>query len=209
MGPIPSDNEGMKYIFVFVDAFSRFTILKASKTNTANEVAYALIHSVIANYGIPFHIHSDNGSEFSNSVLTELFSLLNITNSFAIPHHHQSNGLVERRNRDVNQNLKRLIYDINDFQNWASHLPIIQLIINSKLHSTTKFTPYQLLFGIDTNPRRPSNDLLNILLKKPVTKIPFINDLVSRTSALKRNMGKSRQESEILINCTQHPRKPH
>ncbi|KAL0238087.1 hypothetical protein GEMRC1_012560 [Eukaryota sp. GEM-RC1] len=128
MGPIPSDNEGMKYIFVFVDAFSRFTILKASKTNTANEVAYALIHSVIANYGIPFHIHSDNGSEFSNSVLTELFSLLNITNSFAIPHHHQSNGLVERRNRDVNQNLKRLIYDINDFQNWASHLPIIQLI---------------------------------------------------------------------------------
>ncbi|KAL0252040.1 hypothetical protein GEMRC1_001252 [Eukaryota sp. GEM-RC1] len=191
MGPLPEDNDGMKYIFVFVDAFSRFTILHGSKTNSANDVAYAIIQSVIANFGIPYHVHSDNGSEYSNAVLKELFGLLNITNSFSVPHHHQSNGLVERRNREVNKNLRKFIYDLNDFQLWSAHLPTIQLLLNSKTHSVTKFSPYEILFGLSTDPRKSSADLLELLsIKKSAA--PLIRDLIARTRLLKEKWEKAK-----------------
>ncbi|KAL0239399.1 hypothetical protein GEMRC1_009507 [Eukaryota sp. GEM-RC1] len=180
IGPLSKDNMGMKFIYVFIDAFSRLTILSAAPKNNANEAAYALINSVYGHYGLPVAIHCDNGSEFANEVMNELHGLLGISITTSLPYHHQSNGLVERRNRDINQNLKRVCYDQNDIQNWSAHLPSIQLILNSKTHSTTGFSPYELIFGLSTDSRRPPSDLASILSdSEPMT--PLLLDLTART----------------------------
>ncbi|KAL0224218.1 hypothetical protein P9112_003608 [Eukaryota sp. TZLM1-RC] len=85
IGPLPEDQEGYKYILVFIDSFSRFTIIVPLKKINANLTADALIWKVCAIFGIPFQIHSDNGPEFSKAVFDELSKFLGIEVSKSIP----------------------------------------------------------------------------------------------------------------------------
>ncbi|KAL0239743.1 hypothetical protein GEMRC1_009851 [Eukaryota sp. GEM-RC1] len=187
IGPWPTDNLGNRYVLVFVDAFTRYTILCPSDKISATNSAYCLINSVCANFGIPDMIHSDNGPEFCNATFKALCAFLNITNSFSLPHHHQSNGLVERRNREINQTLERFLLDLNDFQNWSTHLPMVQLMINNQRHSVTRCTPWELMFGSPIDPRKPASDLLDQLTAKPLreTGNVFVDALSARTTYLK------------------------
>ncbi|KAL0208447.1 hypothetical protein P9112_011034 [Eukaryota sp. TZLM1-RC] len=145
IGPLPADQEGYKYILVFIDSFSRFTIIVPFKEINANLTADALIWKVCAIFGIPFQIHSDNIPEFSKAVFDELSKFLSIEVSKSIPRFSQSNGLVERRHRDILQNLRKLLVDFNAYDVWSEYLPYVQLLINSSKSSITNHTPYQTL----------------------------------------------------------------
>ncbi|KAL0220074.1 hypothetical protein P9112_005727 [Eukaryota sp. TZLM1-RC] len=76
-------------------------------------------------------VHSDNGPEFSKAVFDALCEFLNIEVSKFVPHFSQSNGLVERRHRDILQNLRKLIVDFNAYDAWSEFIPYLQLLINS------------------------------------------------------------------------------
>ncbi|KAL0208773.1 hypothetical protein P9112_011360 [Eukaryota sp. TZLM1-RC] len=101
IGPLPPDQEANKYILVFVDSFTRYTILVPLKELNAMLTADALIWSVCAVFGIPYSIHSDNGPEFANNVFKSLCEFLSINVTNSIPNFIQSNGLVERRHRVI------------------------------------------------------------------------------------------------------------
>ncbi|KAL0215434.1 hypothetical protein P9112_007618 [Eukaryota sp. TZLM1-RC] len=78
IGPLPSDQEANKYILVFVDSFTGYTILVPLKESNARLTADALIWSVRAIFGIPYSIHSDNGPEFATNVFKSLCEFLSI-----------------------------------------------------------------------------------------------------------------------------------
>jgi transposase InsO family protein len=59
-------------------------------------VAKALLHHWIYRFSIPKQIHSDQGKEFCNKVLQELFSLLGTTHTTTTAYHPQANAQVER-----------------------------------------------------------------------------------------------------------------
>ncbi|KAL0225065.1 hypothetical protein RCL1_002977 [Eukaryota sp. TZLM3-RCL] len=103
IGPLPKDQQDFSFVLVFVDSFTRYTILVPLIKLNAQETAYALVWNVCAIFGIPLSIHSDNGPEFANAIFHGLCDLLAIESSHSVPHHSQSNGLVERRHRDILQ----------------------------------------------------------------------------------------------------------
>ncbi|KAL0216386.1 hypothetical protein P9112_008570 [Eukaryota sp. TZLM1-RC] len=117
-GPLNSDNEGNKYLLVFVDSFTGYTILVPLKELNALETADALIWNVCAIFGIPMLIHSDNGPKFANETFKIVCNRLAIEMSNSIPHYSESNGLVERQHRDVLQCLRKLLIDFNDYGNF-------------------------------------------------------------------------------------------
>ncbi|KAL0220695.1 hypothetical protein RCL1_000549 [Eukaryota sp. TZLM3-RCL] len=149
MGPFPRDDEENRFLFVIVDSCSRFCILGKAKTINAQEVAKFLLKEVFCMFGLPQEIHSDRGPEFNNDVLKKLFELLAIEQSFSVPHHHQSNGMVERKNRDVLSLLRKLLLTYQSYNSWSSLVPLIQVILNSSVNSITGCTPSSLLFGSD------------------------------------------------------------
>ena len=65
----------------------------------AKTVAEALLHGFITRYGVPFQIHSDQGSQFESNLFQELCKVLGIEKTRTTPYHPQSDGLVERFNR--------------------------------------------------------------------------------------------------------------
>ncbi|KAL0231478.1 hypothetical protein GEMRC1_010882 [Eukaryota sp. GEM-RC1] len=78
IGPLPKDQSGNQYLLVFVDSFTRYTILSPLEELNRNEVAYRLVWDVIAIFGIPLCIHSDNGTEFANAIFEAVCNLLAI-----------------------------------------------------------------------------------------------------------------------------------
>ncbi|KAL0218671.1 hypothetical protein P9112_004324 [Eukaryota sp. TZLM1-RC] len=136
-------------------------------------------------------IHSDNGPEFANETFKIVCNRLAIEMSNSIPHYSESNGLVERKHRDVLQCLRKLLIDFNDYGNWSTYVPISQLLINSTKSRKTGFTPYELMFGSSISPRTdPANILGN--LSKFETNIPLLDDIKMKNTRLQEK----REEAE-------------
>lgn len=60
-------------------------------------------------------------------------------------YHPQSNGALERCHSTIKDYLKHYINEYQD--NWDTWLPTAIFSYNNSVHSTTKFRPYELVFG--------------------------------------------------------------
>lgn len=80
-------------------------------------------------------------SELVQSVCRQ-FSIIHKTGS---PYNSQSQGLVERLNRTLNQVLKRR--STEEKKDWHAYLPAVQFSYNTMKQATTKETPFYLLYG--------------------------------------------------------------
>ncbi|KAL0224272.1 hypothetical protein P9112_003662 [Eukaryota sp. TZLM1-RC] len=176
IAPLNKDNNDNKYLLVFVDSFTRYTILVSLKEVNALEVADALIWNVCAIFGIPMSIHNDNGPEFANEIFKLLCQRMSIKMSTSIPYHSESNGFVERKHRDVIQCIRKLLIDYNDYHSWSTYVPITQLLINSTKSRITNHTPYELKFGSSTSPRSDPADILGGIFDFE-SNVPLLQDL--------------------------------
>ncbi|KAL0219416.1 hypothetical protein P9112_005069 [Eukaryota sp. TZLM1-RC] len=203
IGPLPEDQDGHRYILVFVDSFTRFTIIVPLKELNANLTSDALIWKVCTIFGIPFIVHSDNGPEFFKAVFDALCEFLGIEVSKSVPHFSQSNGLVERRHRDILQNLRKLLVYFNAYDAWSEYIPYVQLLINSSKSSITGYSPYELMFGSDFSPRADPGKIIETL-ESSTSESTYINDIQSKFARLK----KKQEEAEFRQASKAPPRDP-
>ena len=104
--------------------------------------------------GPPHIFHTDNGREFVNALLHSLldrWSSGNVTFVNGRPRHSQSQGLVERGNRVIQDKIKAIKndegYNGESYYAWASWLPRIMFNMNTQHHTTIQDMPYKLVFG--------------------------------------------------------------
>ena len=71
--------------------------------------------------------------------------MLGIHKTRTTPYHPQSDGLVERVNRTIQNVLAAYVSDHQ--RDWDCHLAQTQLAYNTSQHSSTGYTPHFLLFG--------------------------------------------------------------
>ena len=153
IGPMPSDNSGFKYILVIVDNFSRWVELYPTVTVDAEECADRL-HEYVGRFGAPSVMHSDNGTQFVNNVLSAFRKAIGSQQARSQAYSHEENGLVERANKEVLRHLRVLVYHDNCISNWSRLLPVVMRIMNTMVHSKLGTTPAKLLYGcmIELNP---------------------------------------------------------
>ena len=88
--------------------------------------------------GIPAVITTDQGTEFKNKLNDELIKAFNID-------HRQANGLDERFNQTLTNNIVKHVE--NDRENWDAHLDQVVFAYNTAVQESTKYTPFQAMFG--------------------------------------------------------------
>ena len=145
------DNE-YNYIGHFMDHFSKFHVLFPLRRKTAEEVSYMLQERVLAYLGPPKIFHSDNGREFVNNLIRAMFEKWggDVTFVSGRPRHSQSQGLVERGNRTVEQKIAAMKLDEGHGENkypLVSWLPCIMFSMNCERHEGIKDLPYRVVFG--------------------------------------------------------------
>ncbi|KAL0212942.1 hypothetical protein RCL1_006568 [Eukaryota sp. TZLM3-RCL] len=206
IGPLPKDQQDFSFVLVFVDSFTRYTILVPLIKLNAQETAYALVWNVCAIFGIPLSIHSNNGPEFANAIFHGLCDLLAIESSHSVPHHSQSNGLVERRHRDILQNLRKLLIDFNDYDNWSTYIPLVQLLTNATSNTITGHTPYELMFGSAFSPRSDPSNIIKAI-NSVETKSSYLEEYKLKLDRIhqKREEARANQIAKQPTPPAKHP----
>ncbi len=147
---IAADVEGHTSVCAVVDNFSGFTQLYPCKRKDAKTAVRCLLRT-FADMGKPCTLRSDQGPSFENHVCNEFNRRMGITSYRTIPHHHQSNGIVEKVNGRALRMLSACVLDPKCQPNvraqWADVLPFVQLAINRTVHARTRVAPCSLIYG--------------------------------------------------------------
>ena len=145
---LPETNDGYKGILVITEYLTKYPFVKAIKSKTASEIAINLME-YISIFGSPKIILSDMGAKFVNSVIDYLLNGLGIERRVTSGYHPRTNGLTERFNQTLIQMLRKTTEE--NKLDWPKWLPFVAMAYRSRIHSTTKFTPFELMFGRKMN----------------------------------------------------------
>ena len=143
-GPLKASEGGHKYIITFTDSFSKLVELTAIPDKSAPTVAKAFYEKWICRYGAPIQFVSDQGREFTNSILTSLCHLLNITKSRTSAYCPQSNGQAEVFNKEIRKYLTCFLE--NKTLDWEELLPPLAFSYNTCINKATAQTPFFLTY---------------------------------------------------------------
>ena len=144
-GPYPVSKKGNKYLFVVSCYFTKWVDEIPMKTQEASYVATKLVNRFISIFGVPMQLHTDLGSNFESKVFKEVCKLLGIDKTRTTVRRPQSDGMVERANRSIQNMMSSYISDKQD--DWDEHLPLLMLAYRSSVHESTGVSPALMMFG--------------------------------------------------------------
>ena len=156
-GDLPITSQGHCYIFVATDMFSRYQYSVPLRSKDSITVSHALFN-LCCTFGTPRAIHTDLGTEFTSSVSGLICELLGITQKFAPAFCHFVMGKNERTHLDLARRLTPFVQ--NNRADWDKHLNAIVFSMNSSIHSTLGFSPFELVYGM--KPRFPLSNPIQL-----------------------------------------------
>ena len=145
VGPLSRTKAGNRYIIIAMDYLTKWPEAKPVTEATAKETDRFVYEDIICRHGCPGKILTDRGTHFNNSLLKGLLERFTIKHLMSTPYHPQTNGLVERFNRTLGEALARTAADHLD--DWDQYIAPILFAYRTSKHSTTKVTPFYLVYG--------------------------------------------------------------
>lgn len=145
VGPFEVDNNNYSYILTLQCELTKYVEAYPLITKKAEEVAQSFVNNFILRYGVPAEITTDRGKEFIATTFKEVCNLLKIKQLNSTAYHHQSLGALEVSHKNLNSFLR--IQTDNHPETWSSWLPFWSFAFNTTVHSESKYTPYELVFG--------------------------------------------------------------
>ena len=152
-----------KFILHLQDHLTKFCFLASTDNKTADTTAEQL-KKWFCIIGAPAILQTDNGREFVNKIVHKMLEDFNIKMVNGAPRHSQSQGSVERGNKDI-EDLIFTWQKTNNSSKWAEALDQIQFMKNTRFHRGIGMTPYEAFLGM-----KPRMGLQNINIDKEVTE---------------------------------------
>ena len=148
VGPLPPDRRH-EFLIVFVDCFSKYTILIPSSNHTTSTVSEALMRHVIPYFGTPRRLLCDRGREFISSIWTKLLRSLGIQQVLTSPYHPEGNAINERSHRTLNNMLHARLLEGPSTKAWVDKVPGIMLTLNAMPHEPHGFSASMVATGCE------------------------------------------------------------
>ena len=145
VGPLKESQQEFRHILTVTDVFSRWVELIPIKDKEAITVAQALWDHWICRFGFYRQSVSDGGGEFHNGVLQELSKLMKSKHHIISPYTPSVNGVIERVHRSLGEYIRSFCDEAT--RDWVELLPSLAFSLNTKVHSSTEFSPYFITYG--------------------------------------------------------------
>ena len=123
LGPLSTTKDGNKFLLAMTYRFSKLTQVVPLDTIMAYKVSLAFCDHWEFKYGPPESVLTDNGRQFSAKFFQIVCRQLQVANIFMTTYHPQTNGQVERYNRNIAAMLRSYVND--NLNNWEEYLSAV------------------------------------------------------------------------------------
>ena len=148
-GELPESRLGNKYVLIMIDYYSKWIEAIPCKTADALTTMREVLLNLIARYGTPGEVLTDNGAPFKGE-FEQFLAKRQITHRAITPGLPRSNGLAERAVKTVKYALKKHAADRHHALDWDTEgLAAILMGYRCTPHAATGFSPAQILFAQD------------------------------------------------------------
>lgn len=188
-GPLPTSEQGNRWILIVEDTATKWVELFALPDATASACAKALIEEVIFRYGVPRRLISDNGVQFVSAIMQHVCDAFAIEQAL-IPFYHAEANPVERKNRDLKPRLAILVGNMH--QKWDDFLSAIRYAMNTTVTQSTGYTPAFLTFGRELrNVQEVVHDLRSV-----IEHGNFVQQMTPYLKKLEVHLNSAREKAE-------------
>jgi hypothetical protein len=147
--------KGEKYFMLLVDDYTRMTVVFFLKNKSEAFENFKVYKEMVENEmdSKIKCLRSDNGGEFTSKEFMDYCSRHGIKRQFSIARTPQQNGVVERKNRIVQEMARTMLMDSKLTDIFWTHAVHTTIHIQNKviLRNNTEKTPYELWKGRPTN----------------------------------------------------------
>ena len=178
-GPFPISKQGNRYILVLTDHFTKYVEVIPVPNQTAEDCASRIMNDIIARWGTPVTIHSDQGTTFESRVFKELCRILQVKKTRTSARNPQCNGQVERFNRTLVKMVKA--YLVGEQDEWDLHLGLLAGAYRATPNEATKLTPNLMTIGREV--RLPADLIFgyrDVLTKDPPSNSEYVQMIRSK-----------------------------
>ncbi|CAJ2659678.1 unnamed protein product [Trifolium pratense] len=147
LGPFTKGLYQNRYLIVAVDYFTKWVEAEPLSDITSLRVLRFFKRNVLARFGIPQVVVTDNGTQFTDKDFQAFLVALGTKQHFTSVEHPQTNGQAEAANRVILRGLRRRL-DQNK-KKWVEELDNVLWAYRTTPHSTTGETPFRVVYGTE------------------------------------------------------------
>uniref|UniRef100_A0A0K0EJ17 RNA-directed DNA polymerase n=1 Tax=Strongyloides stercoralis TaxID=6248 RepID=A0A0K0EJ17_STRER len=175
LGPIiPTSSSGNKFLLVFIDCFTRYTIIIPCSSYSFDEIFQKVMDNITWKFGNLLSVKTDNGKNFKNEKLAELFKLIGIKHEFTSAYHSRGNSICERALKWIQCCLAKL--SKSKREKWDIYTQAVAYYYNTTVCTSHGFTPFYLNFLRD--PNTGMETIMDITENYKVDKYSEISELI-------------------------------
>lgn len=144
VGPLEKSSAGHQYILVVCDYATRYPEAFPLRSITTAKVISALVQ-MFSRVGLPDKIITDQGTNFTSSLMRHFHRQLGIQSIKTSPYHPQTDRLVERFNKTLKHMLWKFVNDTG--KDWDKWLPFVLFAYREVPQASTGFSRFELVYG--------------------------------------------------------------
>jgi len=162
IGRLPKMINGNRWTIVAVDYATGWPIAKAIPKATKEAIAEFIHDEIYLHYGAPQEIFTDGGKNLWGGIVEQYLKKIKTLHKGTSPYHPHTNGKVERLNGIIGNMLGKMLLN-KTTKLWDLYLDQAVFACRSRTHSTTKTSPFYLLYGrhphlfVDSNIALPTD----------------------------------------------------
>lgn len=147
-GKLSGKSDAKEYVFVLIDAFTKFVILHHTHhIDTASSIE--AVAKSVSLFGPPTRLIADQGRCFASQEFRTYCDSIKVKLHLIATGSSRANGQVER----VMSTLKNMLTAAESSErSWQDALPDVQLALNSSFNRVTQSSPLELLIGKVSRP---------------------------------------------------------
>jgi hypothetical protein len=146
IGRLPTTTSGNRWIITAIDYATGWPIAKAIPKATEEAIADFIYNEIYMHYGAPQEIFTDGGKNLWGGIVQRYLEKIKTLHKGTSPYHPRTNGKVERLNGIIGSMLGKMLLG-KPTKLWDLYLDQAIFACRVRTHTTTKTSPFYLLYG--------------------------------------------------------------